>query len=228
MAGSRALSEIEEAAVLGVLDRFASRDRLLVTLGLNTGFRLAELLALRVGHVWDGERIRSTLRLERRHMKLGRGVRRREVSSRAVPINDQVRAALADHLEVLRAQGCLEPQVMLFRSGQREEGISRMQATRVLARIFRAAEIVDCGGLSSHSLRKRFAMRLMALSGNNIEVVRAALGHRSVATTQVYVAVSEREAMDLVVQMGRAAVISEPADYLGDARDTATGCREAL
>lgn len=98
-----------------------------------------------------------------------------------------------------------------------------MQATRILEKIFRLAGILDCDGLSSHSLRKRFAARLMALSGNNIEVVRAALGHRSVATTQIYVAVSEREAMDLVVQMGRAAVTAGGGDYLGAARDAATG-----
>lgn len=62
----------------------------------------------------------------------------------------------------------------------------------------------------------------MTMSGNNLAVTRAALGHRSVATTQVYVAVSEREAMDLVLQMGSPAVVTGAGSYLGSARGAAT------
>lgn len=206
---------------MGVLDRFSTRDRLIVILGLNTGFRLAELLALRIAHVWDGERVRGKLRIERRHMKLGRGVRRRKVSSRAVPINAIAGEAIAEHLGRIGRTGRLAPEMPLLCSEQRDAPISAMQATRILRRVFRTAGIADLAQLSSHSLRKTFALRIMSMSGNNLEVTRAALGHRSIATTQIYVAVSEREAMDLVVEMGRVATSGGRLDYLGGARGAA-------
>lgn len=58
MPGATALTETELPLIHAALARSPLRDETLVTLGLHTGFRVNELLALDVGHVWDGERVR--------------------------------------------------------------------------------------------------------------------------------------------------------------------------
>ena len=88
MAGRKPLLESELPLVTTALAEFCARDRALFILGLNTGFRISELLALNVGEVWDGERIRPQVKVTRAKLKGGRGLRRRGITSRTVPINE--------------------------------------------------------------------------------------------------------------------------------------------
>lgn len=48
-------------------------------------------------------------------------------------------------------------------------------------------------GWTAHPLRHSFATRTHRASGNNLRVVQELLGHASVATTQIYVAVDDQE-----------------------------------
>jgi len=55
MIGCPALSPKElKLALVNLKGRYALRDRALATLGARTGLRISELLALKVGQVWDG------------------------------------------------------------------------------------------------------------------------------------------------------------------------------
>ncbi len=57
MIGCPALTPKElKLALANLHGRYALRDRALVTLGVRTGLRISELLALKVGQVWDGKR----------------------------------------------------------------------------------------------------------------------------------------------------------------------------
>ena len=56
-------------------------------------------------------------------------------------------------------------------------------------KIIKRALIAVCDdpqGLSTHSLRKSWGLRLYRASGHDLLVVRDGLGHGSVAVTQVY------------------------------------------
>src|SRR5271170_638232 len=56
MIGCPALCPKElKLALANLKGRYALRDRALVTLGVRTGLRISELLALRVGQVWNGK-----------------------------------------------------------------------------------------------------------------------------------------------------------------------------
>lgn len=92
------------------------RDRALVALGLNTGFRVSELLSLNVGDVWDGERVRPQVKVARAKMKGGRGPRRKSVSSRAVPLNEAATSALQRYLFARLGAGPVAPEEPLFPS----------------------------------------------------------------------------------------------------------------
>lgn len=70
MTGSRPLSELE---IQNILQAFTSqyeiRNRTLFLLGLNTGARISELLALNVGDVWRYSRPVDIIYLQKRHTK---------------------------------------------------------------------------------------------------------------------------------------------------------------
>jgi len=50
MPGRKPLLENDEPLVIAALEEFSLRDQTLVILGLNTGFRITEILSLTVGH----------------------------------------------------------------------------------------------------------------------------------------------------------------------------------
>jgi hypothetical protein len=62
--------------------------RPLFLLGVKSGFRISELLALQVGDVWRGQRVVERVTVRRRHMK-------RQLEGRTVLLHPEARAALA-------------------------------------------------------------------------------------------------------------------------------------
>jgi integrase len=68
--------------------RYAVRDRALFILGVNSGFRISELLSLRVHDVLQYGRVGDRVTVHRRHMK-------RKIEGRTVLLNQDAKAALA-------------------------------------------------------------------------------------------------------------------------------------
>jgi integrase len=152
----RILSAEEEQRLLG-----CSSDRLrpLITLALNTGMRLGEIVRL------DWERIdwqRGVIRLV--ETKNGRG--------RAIPMNATVRAAL----QPLRGDGI--PSGPVFGAERTVAAWQRHDFDRARA----AAELAD---VRFHDLRHTFATRLV-LSGVDLATVAKLLGHSTVMMTMRY------------------------------------------
>ena len=99
---SRPFSDEEYAAIISRLAAESRlRDRLLVTLGCATGFRITELLSLTVGQVRDGQDVAREVTVARRHLKGGRGAYCRAVRGRRVPLAEPARAAIRDFLTTL-------------------------------------------------------------------------------------------------------------------------------
>jgi len=118
MPGCKPLFESELPSVYAALQHANPRDRALVVLGLNTGFRVSEVLSLNVGDVWDGERVRPQVKVARAKMKGGRGPRRKSVSSRVMPLNDAATEALQRYLfaRLGGGGGAVAPEEPLFPS----------------------------------------------------------------------------------------------------------------
>ena len=75
--------------------RYAARDKALFILGVKSGFRISELLSLRVGDVLQYGRVVDRVTVHRRYMK-------RQVEGRTVLLHADARAALAVWLIQLR------------------------------------------------------------------------------------------------------------------------------
>lgn len=160
-----------------------TRDAALVALGCGTGFRIQELLAVTVGHVWQRETVAAEITLARRDLKGGQGAYRRTVRSRRVPLGDGVRKALSAHVAII---GVDDPARPLFGTSRSNgTGMDRSQAFRVLVAACAACGI-DASRVSTHSMRKTFARRVYEASGHDLIRTQRALGHSSPVTTARY------------------------------------------
>lgn len=182
MKGCRPLDEKE---IIKVSEQFEGtyevRNRALFILGVSVGGRISELLALKIDDVWQNGSEVSDLLFERNIVK-GKEV------SRMIPCNADGRKAIRELIEWHReTYGELDPKRPLFKSREGDKAISRTQAHRVLKDAFESAGLN--GKLATHSLRKNYAQRMYDAT-DDIYLVKEALGHKSVDTTQQYLGIS--------------------------------------
>jgi len=139
MIGSRPLTSGEVASVLKTFSgAYAARDRALLILGLKSGFRISEMLSLRVSDVWKDGKVAEAVSIARKRMK-------GEVTARKVPVNLEAAKAIQDWLEVL---GTHAPDAPLFESQRQGKAIDCTQAYRILEGACDAAGLT--GKLGTH------------------------------------------------------------------------------
>jgi integrase len=199
MKGCRPLSH-EEVQVIGKSfgGTFAMRNRALFIVGHRTGFRISELLSLRVGDVQQHGKIVDHVTVQRKHMK-------KKTEGRTVPFHPEARAALSVWLEVLQKmlKGTLDPQTPVFCSRVRDtatglrRAISREQAWRILKEAFASNEFT--GKLGTHAMRKTFATRMYEKLNRDLVKVQRAMGHRNINSTVAYLSCREEDIADAIL-----------------------------
>lgn len=188
-----------------------TRGLLILVLGCNMGLRISELLGLTIADCWTGEAVRPELFVARRRLKGGRGVHRRAVTGRKIPLGDHVRQAIAGHL---RTMGIGDITGALFRS--RQSGFGPM--TRWDAHPFLVDACISCGInrylVSNHTYRKTFAQFCYARTKCLLTTQRC-LAHSSPLTTAIYLSINQdavdRTILDLTTPAPAANVIPLPA-----------------
>ena len=174
--------------------RYARRDRALFLLGVKSGFRITELLSLRVGDVLQHGQLVDRVTVARRHMKQGR-------EGRSVVLHPEARAALAAWLQAGAWPGPPAPDTYVFRSrkgGNRP--ISRRQALRILHEAYATNGLT--GKVATHSMRKTFANQVYRhltqrhAAGEAVDpfsLTSKALGHRNLNSTDAYLSFLEAD-----------------------------------
>jgi integrase/recombinase XerC len=150
------------------------RDRAILELLYGTGIRVAELVGLRLGQV--GGDVLTVI---------GKGGR-----TRAVPVGRPARMAVASWVKLGRPA--------LARPGSDDALWVGVQGARLDARGVRRI-VQRRAGTFPHALRHSFATHMLE-GGADLRAVQEILGHRDLATTQIYTAVSRhhlRTAYDL-------------------------------
>lgn len=198
MSVARYITPEERLRLLAVLPN--PRDRLLVVLGLNTGFRVSELLSLRWGQIWrDGEPL-PFVEVARRNLKGGQSARRKKVRSRRLPINAVAAVAVREYAFAVSGSSCPAPEAWVFSSRKRARGvITRRQAHTILARAAVRAGLKE--KVAPHGLRRAFGIDAYELT-KDVLLVRDLLGHRSVLTTEAYLRRGEDRMHAVVHQLG--------------------------
>lgn len=173
MIGSRPLEENEIKRVMELLPN--SKYRLFFTFGLYTGFRVSELLSLRVSDVMKHGQLVDRVVVARKNMKGNR-------KSRSVVLHQQVKNALMTHLSG-RADD------WLFQSRQGGP-IKRKQAWALLNGVFIQARLQ--GKLGTHCMRKTFASNMYHKLNKDLIATQKALDHVSINSTISYLSFNEK------------------------------------
>lgn len=156
--------------------------RAMLWLGLCTGLRIGEIVALNVSDVLaPNGRLRDEISLPAgRISKNGRG--------RSIPVNPLLYVALNAYF---LATGNLDQHNALFCSNRAgHPRISRRQAMRIVTAAFKRANLD--GALPSHALRKTFANSIHQAMGSDLAKTQLALGHTSPASTIAYLASADQ------------------------------------
>jgi len=154
------------------------RDYAIITVFLNCGLRLSELVGLNVTDIRNDNTIRV----------LGKGNK-----ERIVYLNNACVNAINDYLKVRPADG-LKDKKALFISSQ----LKRMSPKTVQAMVYKYLEKIglDSQGYSCHKLRHT-AATLMYQHGNvDIRVLKDILGHENLGTTEIYTHLSNKQLED--------------------------------
>jgi integrase len=147
-------------------------------LGIKSGFRITELLSLRVGDVWRDGKALERVEVARKNMK-----RKRE--SRSVPLHPVAAKAVKAWLRREEGRGDLDSSRPLFPSDKDgSRPITRGRAWQILKKAYKDAGL--SGKLGTHSLRKMFAARVYQLLKNDLVLTGKALGHASINSTILY------------------------------------------
>lgn len=158
----------ESIELLDAVDgKNASRDYCILTLFLNCGLRISELVALNVTDVRDNQ-----LRV------LGKGNK-----ERILFLNEACQTALQDWLTE-RSMLSLVDQAALFVTLQNRRRISRAAVHKLVKKHISAAGL-DATQYSSHKLRHT-AATLMLQNGVDVRTLQEVLGHDHLNTTQIY------------------------------------------
>lgn len=158
-----------------VLRSESMRDYVLFVLGINSGLRVSDLLALKVEDVQDGKgavKDRVTLR----EKKTGK--------AKDFPISSTAAKALSEYL----ASESFSPDDALFPSKKGRKPLSRVQAYRILNEAARVVGIKDRVG--THTLRKTFGYHAYKM-GMDLSVIQKLLNHASPSITLGYIGITQ-------------------------------------
>lgn len=175
------LTENESLSLLNnIQSDFYERDFCIITLFLNCGMRLAELVSINLSDFRD-----DTIRIT------GKGSK-----ERLVYLNDACLQALAHYRKARNALPNLKDKNALFVSKRTGKRLTARRVEQIVARCLQSAGLSG-RGFSPHKLRHT-AATLMYQGGVDMLALKEILGHESVSTTQIYTHINQQQLRDAV------------------------------
>lgn len=174
--------ELSESKKLlsSVSGRNKERDYCILTLFLNCGMRLSELVGINISDIKD-----DTLTV------LGKGNK-----ERVIYLNSACRDAIEKYMKVRPKDG-LKDRNALFVSGQKNR--IYYKTVQYLVKKYLAAAGMDITKYSTHKLRHTAATLMYKYGNVDVKALQEILGHEQLNTTQIYTHVGNeqlKEAMD--------------------------------
>ncbi len=157
------------------------RDYAIITLFLNCGMRLSELVGIDINHIKFDEAILTVV---------GKGNK-----ERTVYLNKASLSAILEYLDVRPTDGVKEPNALFL--SERKTRISRRTVQNLIKNYLR-----DMCGLtdhySTHKLRHTAATLMYQYGNVDIRALQEILGHESIATTEIYTHVDNSQIRDAI------------------------------
>lgn len=167
-------------------NRNSVRDYAILTIFLNCGLRLSELVGINIRDINFSE-CKMTV--------IGKGNK-----ERTIYLNKACIRALKDYLEVRPKEGIKtdkrNSKDALFLS-ERKERISGRTVQHIVDKQLTAAGL-DSKKLSTHKLRHTAATLMYQYGNADIRALQEVLGHESISTTEIYTHVANKQARDII------------------------------
>ena len=154
---------------------FKERDLCIITLFLNCGMRLSELIGINLKDIKE-----DTIRI------LGKGNK-----ERTVYLNKSCQAAINNYLRVRPRDGVIDSDALFL--SKRKRRISDSMVQTLIKKYIEAAGL-DPAKYSPHKLRHTAATLMYTYADVDILVLQEILGHENLNTTKIYTHVDNKEA----------------------------------
>lgn len=185
----------DEVAIMSLSfgGQYAVRDKALFLLGIKSGFRISELLSLKVGDLMQAGRMVDKVSVRRSNMK-------KKTEGRTIFLHPEAKTALQVWLDQLREDGYMSADDYVFQSRKgANKPISRIQAWRILNEAAEANELT--GKIGTHSMRKTFADRVYDALDRDLLKTQKALGHRNINSTVQYLGFREEDIDEAILMI---------------------------
>ncbi len=164
-------------------DENKERDLAIITLLLNCGMRLSELVGINIKDINFSENKLNVI---------GKGNK-----ERTIYLNKSCMDAINDYLKVRPHEGVkYESKDALFLS-KRKERISNRMVQEIVKRELAKAGL-DLNKYSTHKLRHTAATLMYQYGHVDIRALQVLLGHESISTTEIYTHVNDEQVKDAV------------------------------
>ena len=167
-------------------NRNMERDYAIITLFLNCGMRLSELVGININDI-DFSENKMTV--------IGKGNK-----ERTIYLNKACVRAIHEYLDIRPKDGIktdkLNSRKALFLS-ERRERISKRTVQHIVDKELMAAGL-DTKKYSTHKLRHTAATLMYQYGNVDIRALQEVLGHESISTTEIYTHVANKQARDAI------------------------------
>lgn len=160
-----------------VQGEFRDRDYCILTLFLNCGLRLSELVSINISNIRG-----DTLTV------IGKGNK-----ERTVYLNEACLKAVEDYLRVRPRDGVKDRDALFL--SKRKQRISNKTIQYIVKKYVEKAGL-DTGKYSAHKLRHTAATLMYKHGDVDIRALQQILGHSSISTTQIYTHVDDKRLRD--------------------------------
>ena len=172
---------------------FYERDFCILTLFLNCGMRLAELVTINISDIRD-----QTIRI------VGKGNK-----ERLVYLNNACLDALDHYIKARSALPNLVDKNALFISKRTGKRLTARRVEQIVERCLRAAGLSG-RGYSPHKLRHTAATLMYQYGNADMLALKEILGHENVSTTQIYTHINQKQLKSAVEGSPLASINYEP------------------
>ncbi len=173
--------------------QYPERDYAILTLFLNCGLRLSELVGINLRD-YDGEKLRV----------FGKGAK-----ERIIYLNDACQTALNQYLQVRPHEGVKDKNAMFLSRNH-----TRLSGKMVQVVVKRALETagLDTTRYSAHKLRHTAATLMYQYGNVDVRALQEVLGHAQLSTTQIYTHVDNARLKEATASNPLAGEINKPKE----------------
>lgn len=175
------LDQVKNKKLVGKQHDNSIRDYAMITLFLNCGMRLSELVSIDINHIKFDENILTVI---------GKGDK-----ERTVYLNNACIEAINNYLEVRPSDDSVIDKKALFLS-ERKVRISRRSVQHIIKENLK--QVSGAENLSTHKLRHTAATLMYQYGNVDIRALQEILGHESIATTEIYTHVDNSQIREAI------------------------------